>query len=120
MTYGWRRIEILGAVMNATFLLALCFYIVLESIPRFISPPEIRNVTTTDSNTTSNGNITYENNTTGQCGSEAVNGDWWYLGTAIAILLVNVFSAIIFGGKYLKLFSLNISSNWDARPFSWW
>lgn len=39
MTYGWKRAEILGAVMNGCFLLALCLYILLESIPRFIAPP---------------------------------------------------------------------------------
>jgi len=35
MTYGWKRTEILGAVMNGCFLLALCLYTILESIPRF-------------------------------------------------------------------------------------
>jgi len=39
MTYGWKRAEILGAVMNGCFLVALCLYILLESIPRFIAPP---------------------------------------------------------------------------------
>lgn len=38
MTYGWKRAEVLGAVMNGCFLLALCMYIVLEAIPRFITP----------------------------------------------------------------------------------
>lgn len=40
MTYGWKRTEILGAMMNAVFLVALCLYILLESIPRLIYPPE--------------------------------------------------------------------------------
>ncbi|ODQ81395.1 hypothetical protein BABINDRAFT_160735 [Babjeviella inositovora NRRL Y-12698] len=42
-TYGWQRAEILGALMNAVFLLALCFTIFIEVIQRFISPPEITN-----------------------------------------------------------------------------
>jgi len=33
MTYGWRRSEILGAVMNSSFLIALCLYVALEAIP---------------------------------------------------------------------------------------
>ncbi|EGV61112.1 Zinc resistance conferring protein [Yamadazyma tenuis] len=42
-TYGWQRAEILGALINAVFLLALCFTIVIEAIQRLISPPEISN-----------------------------------------------------------------------------
>lgn len=40
-TYGWQRAEILGALINAVFLLALCFTIVIEAVQRLISPPEI-------------------------------------------------------------------------------
>lgn len=40
-TYGWQRAEILGALINAVFLIALCFTIVIEAIQRLISPPEI-------------------------------------------------------------------------------
>lgn len=40
-TYGWQRAEILGALVNAVFLLALCFTIVIEAIQRFFAPPEI-------------------------------------------------------------------------------
>lgn len=42
-TYGWQRAEILGALINAVFLLALCFTIVIEALQRLISPPEISN-----------------------------------------------------------------------------
>lgn len=42
-TYGWQRAEILGALINAVFLIALCFTIVIEAIQRLISPPEILN-----------------------------------------------------------------------------
>ena len=42
-TYGWQRAEILGALINAVFLLALCFTIVIEAIQRLVSPPEITN-----------------------------------------------------------------------------
>jgi len=41
MTYGWKRTEVLGAVMNGCFLLALCLYIILEAIPKFIHPVDI-------------------------------------------------------------------------------
>ncbi|OWB63705.1 hypothetical protein B5S29_g4707 [[Candida] boidinii] len=42
-TYGWQRAEILGALINAVFLLALCFTIFIEAIQRFIMPQEISN-----------------------------------------------------------------------------
>ncbi len=37
-TFGWQRAEIIGALINATFLLALCFTIIISSIQRFIEP----------------------------------------------------------------------------------
>lgn len=40
-TYGWQRAEIIGALVNAVFLLALCFTIVIEAIQRFFDPPVI-------------------------------------------------------------------------------
>lgn len=42
-TYGWQRAEILGALINAVFLLALCMTIFIEAIQRFISPEIITN-----------------------------------------------------------------------------
>ena len=33
-TYGWVRAEVLGALVNSVFLLALCFAIVVEAIQR--------------------------------------------------------------------------------------
>lgn len=42
-SYGWQRAEILGALVNAVFLLALCFMIIIEAIERFVSPQEITN-----------------------------------------------------------------------------
>jgi len=42
-SYGLQRAEILGALVNAVFLLALCVTIFLEAIQRFIDPPEITN-----------------------------------------------------------------------------
>lgn len=42
-SYGWQRAEILGALINGVFLLALCVSIALEALGRFISPPEISN-----------------------------------------------------------------------------
>lgn len=35
-TFGWARAEVLGALVNAVFLVALCFSITVESIERFI------------------------------------------------------------------------------------
>lgn len=37
-TYGWQRAEILGALINAVFLIALCFTILIEAIQRFFEP----------------------------------------------------------------------------------
>lgn len=38
-SYGWHRAEILAALVNGVFLLALCFSISLEAIERFFSTP---------------------------------------------------------------------------------
>ena len=38
-SYGWHRAEILAALINGVFLLALCFSISLEAIERFFSEP---------------------------------------------------------------------------------
>ena len=40
-TYGWARAEVLGALVNAVFLIALCFSIVMESLKRFYEPEEV-------------------------------------------------------------------------------
>lgn len=40
-TFGWIRAEVLGALVNAVFLTALCFTIILEAIERFTEPHEI-------------------------------------------------------------------------------
>lgn len=42
-TYGWKRAEILGALMNAVFLIALCFTITVEALQRLLDPPDINN-----------------------------------------------------------------------------
>ncbi|XP_067901084.1 zinc transporter 1a isoform X2 [Heterodontus francisci] len=42
-TFGWIRAEVMGALVNAVFLTALCFTIVLEAIERFSEPREIQN-----------------------------------------------------------------------------
>jgi zinc transporter 1 len=38
-SYGWHRAEILAALVNGVFLLALCFSIFLEAIGRFFTAP---------------------------------------------------------------------------------
>lgn len=43
-TFGWIRAEVMGALVNAVFLTALCFTIVLEAIERFTEPQEIENL----------------------------------------------------------------------------
>lgn len=40
-TFGWARAEVLGALVNAVFLVALCFSITVEAVKRFIKPEEI-------------------------------------------------------------------------------
>ncbi|KAJ6519166.1 cation efflux protein [Mycena sanguinolenta] len=42
-SYGWHRAEILAALVNGVFLVALCFSIALEAMERFFSTPEISN-----------------------------------------------------------------------------
>lgn len=42
-TYGYQRAEILGALINAVFLIALCFTILMEAIQRFFEPQIIKN-----------------------------------------------------------------------------
>ncbi|OQV20775.1 Zinc transporter 1 [Hypsibius exemplaris] len=37
-TFGWARAEVLGALVNSVFLMALCFSIFVESIDRFHNP----------------------------------------------------------------------------------
>eukprot|EP00659_Diplonema_papillatum_P015242 gene15242-23278_t len=38
--FGWQRAELVGALVNAVFLLALCFSIVTEAVPRLWNPEE--------------------------------------------------------------------------------
>ena len=40
-TFGWARAEVLGALVNAVFLVALCFSITVESLKRFYEPEPI-------------------------------------------------------------------------------
>ena len=40
-SYGWQRAEILGALVNGVFLLALCFSIFMEAIQRLFGAPEV-------------------------------------------------------------------------------
>lgn len=40
-TFGWARAEVLGALVNAVFLVALCFSITLEAFKRFIEKQTI-------------------------------------------------------------------------------
>lgn len=42
-TYGWQRAEILGALVNGVFLVALCLSILLEAIQRFVQPQVVSN-----------------------------------------------------------------------------
>uniref|UniRef100_A0A914DKX4 Solute carrier family 30 member 1 n=1 Tax=Acrobeloides nanus TaxID=290746 RepID=A0A914DKX4_9BILA len=41
-TFGWVRAEVLGALVNGVFLLALCFTIFVESITRIFEPDKIK------------------------------------------------------------------------------
>ncbi|KAH7104585.1 cation efflux protein [Auriculariales sp. MPI-PUGE-AT-0066] len=40
-SYGWHRAEILGALVNGVFLVALCCSIILEALQRFVTPSDI-------------------------------------------------------------------------------
>ncbi|XP_063040321.1 proton-coupled zinc antiporter SLC30A1-like [Engraulis encrasicolus] len=42
-TFGWVRAEVMGALVNAVFLTALCFTILLEAVERYTVPHEIEN-----------------------------------------------------------------------------
>merc|ERR1740136_93016 len=42
-TYGWARAEVVGALVNAVFLFALCFSITVEAIKRFLVMETIDN-----------------------------------------------------------------------------
>ncbi|KAJ3364263.1 hypothetical protein GGF32_002234 [Allomyces javanicus] len=42
-SYGWQRAEIVGALINGVFLMALCFSIFMEAIERFLSPKFVEN-----------------------------------------------------------------------------
>ncbi|KAM3720459.1 Proton-coupled zinc antiporter SLC30A1 [Dirofilaria immitis] len=41
-TFGWVRAEVLGALINGVFLLALCFSILIESLTRLVEPQTIK------------------------------------------------------------------------------
>lgn len=43
-TYGWARAEVLGALVNAVFLIALCFTIFVEAIQRLTTDDKIEHV----------------------------------------------------------------------------
>ena len=42
-TFGWQRAEVLGALVNAVFLIALCFSILVESLKRIVETEDINN-----------------------------------------------------------------------------
>lgn len=42
-TFGWARAEVLGALVNAVFLVALCFSILVEALKRFYESDKIHN-----------------------------------------------------------------------------
>ena len=42
-TFGWQRAEVLGALVNSVFLIALCFSILVESLKRLVEPESLKN-----------------------------------------------------------------------------
>ena len=42
-TYGWARAEVVGALVNAVFLIALCFTIFVEALERLVGDEHIHN-----------------------------------------------------------------------------
>eukprot|EP01043_Picozoa_sp_COSAG02_P029381 COSAG02_NODE_1827_length_10743_cov_19.183859_6_plen_505_part_00 len=41
-TFGVKRAEVLGGVLNGTVLLALCLYVVCDAVPRLVDPPVLQ------------------------------------------------------------------------------
>ncbi len=41
-TYGWKRADVIGGLINGVFLVSSCFFIILEAIHRFIDLDELR------------------------------------------------------------------------------
>lgn len=44
-TFAYRRSELLGGFFNLSSLCSLCLFVVLEAIPRFITPPSVADLT---------------------------------------------------------------------------
>eukprot|EP00824_Muranothrix_gubernata_P007040 TRINITY_DN19037_c0_g1_i2.p1 TRINITY_DN19037_c0_g1~~TRINITY_DN19037_c0_g1_i2.p1 ORF type:complete len:462 (+),score=73.20 TRINITY_DN19037_c0_g1_i2:146-1387(+) len=42
MSYGWGRAEVVGGLINGTFLLSVCIFVTMEAIPRFFSAPDVK------------------------------------------------------------------------------
>lgn len=42
-TFGWARAEVLGALVNSVFLIALCFSILVEALKRLVEVEKIQN-----------------------------------------------------------------------------
>eukprot|EP00008_Paramoeba_atlantica_P003053 CAMPEP_0201487918 /NCGR_PEP_ID=MMETSP0151_2-20130828/16374_1 /ASSEMBLY_ACC=CAM_ASM_000257 /TAXON_ID=200890 /ORGANISM="Paramoeba atlantica, Strain 621/1 / CCAP 1560/9" /LENGTH=325 /DNA_ID=CAMNT_0047873093 /DNA_START=326 /DNA_END=1303 /DNA_ORIENTATION=+ len=74
MSFGYARAEILGGLINGSFLLSLSLYIVLEAIPRLL--PSIAHDDCTQEQT--------------------IREDYWYIGVAAAGLLVNTIGTLTF------------------------
>lgn len=43
-TFGYKRVEILAALLNASILIAICIFLVFEGIKRFLNPQEVNGV----------------------------------------------------------------------------
>jgi cation diffusion facilitator family transporter len=43
-TFGWKRAEVLGGLVNSVFLLALCFSIIIEALNRFFEQEPLKHV----------------------------------------------------------------------------
>ncbi len=43
-TFGWKRAEVLGGLVNSVFLLALCFSIIIEALNRFFNQEPLKHV----------------------------------------------------------------------------
>ena len=41
-TFGVKRAEVLGGVLNGTVLLALCLYVICDAVPRLVDPPVLQ------------------------------------------------------------------------------
>lgn len=85
MSFGWARTELLGALLNGTFLLALCLYTFLEAIPEIITAAE---ATSGPEGPESSGSSSQDSATNTKA--------FMFIGIAVGGLTVNTIGTVVF------------------------